>query len=148
MQTTLSGQLPDPALQPEFYDGVTLKRAVAWVVDVVLVLLMVVPVVVLTAFVGLFFLPMLMLGVGFVYRWVTIANSSATWGMRLMAIELRDAHGRRLDAGTAFLHTAGYAFAISTAIVQLGSALLMCATERGQGLSDLMLGTVMVNRRA
>ncbi|SFE19992.1 RDD family protein [Roseivivax sediminis] len=148
MDQYLDHHLPDPMTQPEFYDGVTAKRALAWVIDVIVVSIFVVPVVILTAFIALFFLPVVMLTVGFLYRWFTLAEGSATWGMRLMAIELRDAYGERLDSGTAFLHTAGYALSISTAIVQFGSAVLMCATERGQGLTDLALGTVMINKRA
>ena len=66
----------------------------------------------------------------------------------MMAIELRDAYGRPLDATQAFFHTLGYALSMTTAIVQLGSAGLMCVTQRGQGLTDLALGTVMINRRA
>jgi hypothetical protein len=49
-----------------------------------------------TFFTGLFFLPVLFLFVGFLYRWATIATGSATWGMRLAAIELRAADGGRL----------------------------------------------------
>ncbi|ETW13164.1 hypothetical protein ATO8_08131 [Roseivivax marinus] len=143
-----ASSLPDPAVQPEFYDGVVAKRAAAWVIDVAIVAILVVPMIVLTAFIALFFLPPLMLFVGFLYRWFTLAGGSATWGMRAMAIELRDAYGQRLDSTTAFLHTAGYALSMSTFVVQVGSALLMCGTERGQGLSDLALGTVMLNRRA
>nr|WP_085791897.1 RDD family protein [Roseivivax jejudonensis] len=140
--------LPDPDTQPEFYQGVTTKRAIAWVIDVMLVTILVVPVVILTAFIALFFLPVVMLAVGFLYRWFTIAEGSATWGMRLMAIELRDAYGRRLDNGTALLHTAGYTISMSTFLIQLASVLLMCGSPRGQGLSDYALGTVMINRRA
>ena len=44
-----------------------------------------------TAFVALFFFFALMAVVSFVYRVITLATGSATWGMRLMAIELRDA---------------------------------------------------------
>ena len=102
----------------------------------------------MTAFIGLFFLPFLYMTVGFIYRVVTIASGSATWGMRLMSIELRDAQGARFDFGQAFLHTAGYTFSLVMAPLQLVSALFMCATDRGQGLTDLVMGSVMINRRA
>lgn len=139
--------LPDPVRQPEFYSGVVVKRAIAWVIDSVLVAALLIPVVVMTAFVGLFFLPFLWLMVSFVYRWVTISTGSATWGMRMMAIELRNADGQKLDSGTALMHTLGYTLSVTTAIIQLASALLMVTTERGQGLTDLALGTVMINKR-
>lgn len=140
--------LPDPVAQPEFYDGVALKRGIAWVVDVTIVALLVVPVVVLTAFIGLFFLPFLYAAINFAYRVLTIAGGSATWGMRLMAIELRGAAGRRLDFGQAFLHTLGYTVSWAFAPLQVISVILMLATERGQGLSDHVMGTTALNRRA
>ena len=146
--TPATTHLPDPVRQPEFYDSVTLKRFLAWVIDTMFVALLVVPTVIFTFGIALFFLPVIWIGVSFTYRWITIANGSATWGMRAMSIELRDAYANRLDTGTAFMHTLGYALSVSTAIVQVGSILLMLTTERKQSLSDLVLGTVMINRRA
>ena len=139
---------PDPDDQPQFYDGVPTKRLLAWLVDMVLIIgacLLLLP---FTAFTGLFFFPLMMLVVGFAYRVVTIANSSATLGMRLMAIELRDARDRPLDLGMAVLHTSGYAVSWSMPFLQLASVVLMCTTARRQGLTDLVLGTVALNRRA
>ena len=68
--------------------------------------------------------------------------------MRLMAIELRDASGARLDLGLAFLHTIGYTVSWAVAPLQLISVILMAATPRGQGLTDMVLGTAALNRRA
>jgi len=140
--------LPDPVAHRAFYDGATIKRAIAWVIDVVLIGILSALVLPFTAFTGLFFFPLLMMFVGFFYRWLSIANKSATLGMRIMAIELRDARGQRLDSATAFWHTAGYTFSVITAPVQLVSMGMMALTDRGQGLSDTVLGTVMLNRSA
>jgi uncharacterized RDD family membrane protein YckC len=96
----------------------------------------------------LFFFPVLMLIVGFVYRVITIANGSATWGMRLMAIEFRRADGARFDLGAAFLHTLGYSISWAFPILQLISVVLMATTEKGQGLTDHVMGTVALNRAA
>ncbi|MGR3497211.1 RDD family protein [Citreimonas sp.] len=148
MYTDIQPALPDPAVQPEFYDGVAVKRGIAWAIDVVVVALMVVPAVVLTAFIGLFFLPFLYAAISFVYRVLSISGGSATWGMRLMAIELRDTAGRRLDFGQAFLHTVGYTVSLAFAPLQVISVILMLATERGQGLTDHVMGTAALNRRA
>jgi uncharacterized RDD family membrane protein YckC len=148
MMTDLHSTLPDPARQPEFYDSVTVKRGLAWAIDVVVICVLLIPVIVFTLFIGLFFLPFLYAVVSFVYRVLTIAGGSATWGMRLMAIELRDAGGRRLDLGQAFLHTLGYTVSLAVAPLQLISVILMLVTERGQGATDLVLGTVALNRRA
>ena len=128
------------------FSGVALKRGLAWVFDMIAIGIICTLALPFTAFTGIFFFPFLMLVIGFLYRWLTIANRSATWGMRMMSIELRDAAGHRLDSGTAFWHTAGYTFSVVTAPVQLVSIATMALTARGQRLSDTVLGTVMLNR--
>lgn len=139
---------PDPHAHPDFYRDVPLKRLLAWGVDATLTFLACLVILPFTAFTGLFFFPVLFLVVGFIYRMITLSNGSATWGMRLFAIELRRPGGERLDAGSAFAHTLGYTISWAAFPVQLISVVLMATTERGQGVSDHALGTVMVNRRA
>lgn len=138
--------IPDPDHQAEFYDGVATKRALAWVVDVVLVALLTTGIVIFTAFTALFVLPLVYLMVDAIYRWATISGGSATPGMRLMAIEFRRFDGARLDAGTAFLHTLGYLVSYSMVLPQVLSAAMMAFGGRGKGLSDTVLGTVAINR--
>lgn len=145
--TYITMNLPDPDTQPDFYQGVATKRLLAFVVDFVLIAAISVAALPFTFFTGIFFFPVLMAVLGFAYRWLTIGSGSATWGMRLMAIELRDASGNRFDLATAFLHTAGFYISITVAPLQLISVVLMAATPRGQGLSDHVLGSVMLNRR-
>ncbi|RBI86541.1 RDD family protein [Rhodosalinus halophilus] len=140
--------LPDPARQPEFYADVPVKRLLAWVFDILLVAVLCLLALPFTAFTGIFFFPFLMLVVGLIYRTLTIAGGSATWGMRLMSIELRDRRGERLDSGQALLHTIGYSVSIAFPLLQAISVVLMLTGERRQGLTDLVLGTVMLNRRA
>ncbi|GAA4229756.1 RDD family protein [Sagittula sp. NFXS13] len=142
-----TSHLPDPERQAGFYEGVTAKRGVAWVADIILIGI-VTAVISTVTIVGLFFIPVIWLVVGFLYRWMTISGGSATWGMRLMAIELRDAEGMRLSPVQAMLHVLGYMVAMSMVIVQIGSVILMFVDERGRGLTDMVLGTVMLNRRA
>lgn len=139
---------PDPDSQPGFYKDVPLKRLMAWGVDALVTFVACLAVLPFTAFTGIFFFPLLFLMVGFIYRMITLANGSATWGMRLFAIELRRADGTRFDAGGAFAHTLGYTISWAFFPLQLISMVLMATTQRGQGLSDQALGTVMVNRRA
>ena len=86
--------------------------------------------------------------VGFDYRTITIANGSATWGMRLVSIELRNRTGARLDLPEAALHTLGYTISIGIFLLQAVSIVLMCASMRGQSLTDHVLGTVMLNKQA
>ena len=140
--------IPDPVMQPEFYADIPLKRLLAWVVDVIVTTVMVLMIIPFTAFTGLFFLPLLFLTVGFLYRWMTLAGGSATWGMRLMAVEMRDGYGRRFDGGTAFLHTLGYTVSLAFPVLQVISIVMMVMGQRAQGLTDNVLGTVAINRRA
>jgi uncharacterized RDD family membrane protein YckC len=140
--------LPDPATKPQFYEGILIKRALAWVVDIVLIALLCILILPFTAFLGLFIFPVMMLVVGFVYRWFTIAGKSSTWGMRMMGIELRDADGLRLQSGTALAHTFGYTVSVAIAPLQLVSILLMVVSNRKQGLIDHILGTTALNRPA
>lgn len=140
--------LPDPQTQPEFYNDVAMKRLIAFVLDTILIALISVVIVPFTAFTGLFFFPLLMAAVGFVYRVITIANGSATLGMRLMAIEFRCAKGEKFDLGQAFLHTVGLNLSFAIAPLQLVSIILMATTERGQGLTDHVMGSVAINRPA
>lgn len=140
--------LPDPDRQAEFYADVPIKRALAWVVDAIVIAIITMIVVPFTLFLSLFFLPALYLTISFLYRTISLARHSATPGMRLMAIEFRDRTGARFDLGTAFLHTLGYTLTISTLLPQLLSMGLMLTTARGQGLSDLVLGTVAINKPA
>ena len=140
--------LPDPDLQPQFYDGVPGKRLMAFIIDTILILLLCVITVVLTAFVGIFVWPILVATISFVYRTLTLASGSATWGMRFAGIEIRAADGAALDLMQAALHTLGYLISMAIPILQIISIVMMLTGARKQGLTDMMLGTVALNRRA
>lgn len=126
--------------------GVPFKRGVAWVFDMLLIGVICTLILPFTAFTGIFFFPVLMLVVGFIYRWFTIAGGSATWGMRIVGIALRDDNGRPLESGTALLHTLGYSISVAFPPLQLISVLMMLIGARGQGLTDHVLGTVAINQ--
>ncbi|MEJ8560832.1 RDD family protein [Yoonia sp. GPGPB17] len=132
-------------IDPRLYDGVIIKRGIAWVFDVVMIAMLCALVLPFTAFTGIFFFPALMLFVGFIYRWFTLAGGSSTWGMRLMGIRFRDLYGAPLSSGLAFAHTLGYTVSITVAPLQLISIIMMLLTRRGQGLTDLVLGTEAIN---
>ncbi len=134
-------------LAPRQFVGVPLKRGLAWVFDVVLIAVICTLVLPFTAFTGVFFFPFLMLVVGFIYRWFTIASGSATWGMRMMGIGLRDNEGAQLSSGLALAHTFGYSISVAVPPLQLISIVLMLVTARGQGLTDHVLGTTAINLR-
>ena len=140
--------LPDPDMQSEFYQDVSTKRAFAWVIDMILISLLVGIAVLFTVGIGLFFLGFLMFTVSFLYRFASLASSSATPGMRLVAIELRTHRGSRFDSTTALLHTLGYLASVSFVFPQILSILLMATSPRGQGLTDMLLGSAAVNKGA
>lgn len=140
--------LPDPEFQPEFYQGVPAKRGIAWVIDTIITLILTAMIVPFTAFTALFFLPALFIMVNTAYRWISLANSSATPGMRVAAIEFRGADGRVFDTGTAFLHTLGYVVSMAFVLPQILSVAMMLISPKGQGLTDIVLGSVAINKTA
>ncbi|MDB2399545.1 RDD family protein [Planktomarina sp.] len=85
--------------------------------------------------------------VGFFYRFPGLTIHSSTMGMRMTGIEFRQRHDRPFDGLYALLHTAGTMMAYATSL-QPVSVILMLITSRKQGLVDLILATVVVNRAA
>ncbi len=140
--------LPDPSLHPQFYASVPTKRLIAWLIDLVLIVALCVLALPLTGFLGLFFWPLMLLVIGFVYRVVTLATGSATWGMRFAGVELRGPDGARFDLSLALAHTVGYTISFAIPILQAISVVMMLTAARGQGLTDTFLGTTALNRRA
>ena len=139
---------PDPVTQQGFYADTPMKRLFAWFIDMIIISVIVGVIVPLTAFTALFFIPFLFLVVGFIYRTLTISGRSATWGMRMMSIELRDSDGDRFGFGQSFLHTLGYSVSIGVPILQIISVILMLTTAKKQGLTDMIMGSVMINKPA
>ena len=140
--------LPDPDNQPEFYQSVVIKRFFAWLFDIAFISLLCAVAVLLTFGMGFFVLALIYAVISFFYRVVTIANDSATLGVRFMGIELRDAFGDRLDTGKAIAHTTGYFVSMAIPFLQIISVIMMLTSARCQGLTDAILGTVMINQRA
>lgn len=144
----LLNALPDPDRHAEFYEGVPLKRGLAWLVDITLIFLITLPIVLLTAFTALFIYPLVFICVGFAYRWWSLTRRSATPGMRLLGIEFLNRHAHPLTGTEALLHVTGYMLSMGTLLVQCLSIVMMLAGPRKQGLTDLVLGTVAINRAA
>lgn len=138
--------LPDPIYEPEFYQALLVKRLLAWGVDMLITLAIVVALVVITVFLGLFFLPVLWIAVSVAYRWVMLSNYAATAGMMLAGIKLRHLNGRRPDPVVCLLHAVIFSFSIAFVLPQIASVALMMVTPYRQGLNDLLLGTTMINR--
>ena len=144
--------LPDPDHDRQFYEGVPARRLVAWFIDLAIVLAIGVPVAVvfgvMTLGFGFVLFPIVVGGIGFLYRTATIAGGSATWGMRVTGIEFRRGDGSRFDLVTAFLHTGIYAVGLSVIVLHLISCVAILATRYRQSLPDIILGTTAINRPA
>ncbi|SDX50256.1 RDD family protein [Roseicitreum antarcticum] len=140
--------LPDPEFQPEFYADVPAKRLIAWLIDSLATIVLTLIPIVLTLFIGIFFLPLLYIAVGLAYRTVTISLYGATPGMLLTALKLRRLDGSRPDAMLAFAHSALYSFALSVIVLQIVSVAMMLLSPQKRGLHDQILGTAVLNRAA
>ncbi|MEM9754684.1 MAG: RDD family protein [Pseudomonadota bacterium] len=138
--------LPDPETQAEFYAGVQLKRLLAWLVDAALISAGVLAFGLLTFGLGLLLFPLLSLAANFAYRALTLARFSATPGMWLMAIEIRNAQGQRLSGQEAVLHTVLHLACFALLLPQIASCVMVALRPRHDGLHDLPLGTTAINR--
>jgi len=142
----MTSTLPDPDRQPVFYDGVPAKRLFAWGVDVVLILGVMLILGIVTLTLTFWLWPLFWVATSFLYRSLTIGTGSATLGMRLMNIELRNARGQRLDGGEALLHTIAYLVCASFFLPQVLSIAMIALGPRHQSLPDILLGTAAINR--
>ena len=145
--------VPSPYDDAQFYDGVPLRRLIAFGIDFAITALIMTVIVVVGFIAGL-----LTFGLGwiiaflafisadFIYRWMTISSNSATWGMALCGIELRDARGERLDAGQALVHTAAYYISVALGVPILLNMLIVIVSPHRRLIHDFLLGTVMINR--
>jgi uncharacterized RDD family membrane protein YckC len=144
--------LPDPEIDRQFYEGVPMRRFVAWLVDVAIILLIGVPLALvfglLTLGLGFALFPLIVGGVGFLYRTYLLASASATLGMRFTGTEFRRSDGTRFDLLFALLHTAIYFVCISVFPLQLVSCATIVGTRYRQSLGDIILGTTAINRPA
>lgn len=146
---------PDPHLDAQFYDGVPARRLVAFCIDAAVVLVLWLVVLLLGAV-----LTVVTLGIGaplavlaasatdFLYRWLLLAEGSATLGMRLTGIEIRNAAGGRLDPVTAFLHVGGFYVSLIFLPLLVIGWIMMAASPHRRLLHDAILGTVVINRPA
>ena len=138
--------LPDPDLDSHYYDKVPTRRLVAWVFDGIITFGMTFLISVFTVGLGFFIFPAIWLIVGLIYRTATIANDSATWGMRIVGIEFRDKTGQKFSTGLAFAHTLIFTIGTGIFLMQLASVVLILSSRYGQSIQDMLLGTTAVNR--
>ena len=139
-------RIPDPQSHPEFYESVTTKRYFAWLIDSAIVLGILIITSPFTFFVSLFLFPFFYAAIDFIYRTATLSMGSATFGMRIMEIELRPESGHRLDFITSVFHTVGLYVSYAFVLVQLFSIGMIVMRDDRKSLTDMVIRTVMVNR--
>ncbi len=138
--------LPDPIKQPEFFEGVPFKRFVAWMVDLAFIGVIAAVIATLPLFIGWFFIGFIFFAVQLVYCITSITRQSATPGMWLMNIELRGREGHPLEGGEAALHTITFLVSMMFVVPQIITLALILVSPRGQGLHDMLLGAIVINK--
>jgi uncharacterized RDD family membrane protein YckC len=144
---TLSfSQVPESLDKPELFDGIVLRRVIAYLIDLAILVgitlflwLLVVLTFGLLGGIAAILTPAIPLA----YHTLLIGGrESATLGMRMMGIEVRTLAGERPEIPQAFLQTA-----LFYATMALTGLLLIVAlfNDRGRCLHDWLSGTVIVN---
>lgn len=144
----------DPATHPEYFEGVLPRRIVAFLIDVVVI---VVPVVLAALFIFVF--GIVTLGLGWMLFWILSPASvvwaliyyglsfgsprSATIGMRMMDLQMRTWYG----SPAYFVLGAVHAILFWVSVSALTPLVLLVAlfNSRGRLLHDIVLGTVVIN---
>lgn len=144
----------DPWLNPELFRGVLTRRVLAFLIDLIVLSI---PVIIAVLFIAVF--GVITLGLGWALFWLVSPASviwaivyygaslggphSATWGMRMMNIQMRTWYG----APGYFVLGATHAvlFWISVSLLTPFVLLVGLFNGRRRLLHDMILGTVVVN---
>ncbi len=138
--------LPDPQIDRQFYEGVPFKRLLAWVIDVIIIFLISAALVLISFGIAAFVFPLLLFVTNIAYRIFTLSRNSATLGMVVTGIEIRNSNGNKLNPAEAAWHTGLYTAVALLFLALVISMIMMLVNERGQGLHDYFLGTTAINR--
>jgi uncharacterized RDD family membrane protein YckC len=147
----------DPYARPDLFEGVLTRRVFAFLIDVVVISI---PIVLAVIFIAVF--GVVTLGLGWALFWLVSPATviwpvvyygmslggphSATWGMRMMGVQMRTFSGQP----GYFLLGAAHAVLFWASISLLTPLVVIVALLNGrrQLLHDLVLGTVVVNSSA
>lgn len=145
--------LPDPNRDPQFYQGVPVRRAIAFLLDIAIVTILALLLGLvggvlgfLTLGLGWFVILPILAAIGALYRWATLGSYSATIGMLTLGIEVRTAGGDRLDWGEALVHALGFTLCLYVPPLLFAGWVTVALTREGRMLHDLPLATVVINR--
>lgn len=142
---------PDPIEYPEYYDGISMKRIIAYVIDFLICaglglgLWFVAVIVGLLSF-GLLMAPLMacVALLPFLYYTVLIGSRySATFGMRFCGVRVYRLDGARPEMLQAFIQTVVFFLSVSaTSFLILAVALF---NTRRRCLHDMLAGTLILN---
>ena len=144
--------LPDPSTAPALFDGVLLRRSIAFVIDTLILGFMTVMMLLIAGIAGFLtfglawvalpiVVPLAILG----YYAATLGSSMrATVGMSLMDIVLVPARGYPLDGWKILIHP--IVFWITVWVAWPISLFVALITPRQQMVQDLVTGTLMLRR--
>jgi uncharacterized RDD family membrane protein YckC len=144
--------LPDPVSNPELFEGLLVRRAVAYLIDLAVLGVMVFAIAIVGLVLGIFTfglawlaIPVLIVLGTFAYYAATLGSPArATIGMQAMDIVLTPARGRPLDGWAILIHP--IVFWVTIWISWPFTILFALFTPRQQLLHDLVTGTLMVRR--
>jgi uncharacterized RDD family membrane protein YckC len=144
----------DPQRDPELFDEILSKRIVAFVIDAVLIVALMIPAALIVGIFGfvtlgigwLLFSPLFAI-VALGYIALTLGGrNSATVGMQIAGVEMRTWSGQRMFPLLAILHA--LIFWVSISVLTPFILLVGLFTNRRQLLHDLLLGVVALNAAA
>lgn len=140
--------------QPELFDGILSRRIVAFIIDAIIIVLLMIPAILVVAVLGFItfglgwflFAPLFAI-VALGYVALTLGGPrSATIGMRAAGIEMRTWNGALMFPLLAVMHALIFWFSIGLLTPLI--LLVGLFTSRKQLLHDLLLGVVMLNSDA
>lgn len=140
----------DPAAQPDLYDGVRTRRILAFLLDAVVILLLMILASLTITVLGLFtlglgwmLLPLVWPLVAVLYTVFTLGGRhSATPGMRAAGIEMRTWYGAPMYPLLALVHAVGFWLTIS--VLTPFVLLVSLFSPRKRLLHDILAGTVAI----
>ncbi len=145
------GAPPDPLTEPDLYDSVLPRRAMAYVLDLVLIVALTVGLWLVFGVAGILTFGVLtplglvvlaILPAG--YHTFFIGRDGATPGMRIFDLEVRSWTGRPADYSQAFLTTV--LFYASIGLTAWLVLLVPLFTDRNRTLHDILAGTIVLRR--
>lgn len=143
---------PDPIEYPQFYDGVTIKRVIAYVIDFIISGLLVFAGMIVASVVGIMSFGLLfgpltallaLVPIAYYVYFIAHGPSYATPGMRFVGIRVYRLDGNGPELLQAFVQTVVFVFTVpATSFLILAVCLF---NSRRRCLHDILAGTLILN---